>query len=317
MPASQNQDIPQPSGQDDWNLIADAEVNLYLKLLGDLPFGYTLKQAFSIDPAQLLAAARPAAPPQASSNSSSPGPDSSNPPSTNETAEIKCKTRCVFTTFDDDCCARNDYGVSFSVSDPIIADTAHMLDLSAILLLNFSGPVQFDHPQASPQGYVSNMACGPALALRAAFEPLGANMPARNGWNSSSCSGGSEQSQRAQSEGQGPRGGGIEVHVDPISMAYNEALLCTHSGAASTYGTKVRLVVLRKYALPLLQALRMGNFRFMSLARIFTDMYWHVNLHQPCFVPDFVETGVRHMRTHTHVHAFTHIKEHFIHPYLT
>jgi hypothetical protein len=166
-------------------------------------------------------------------------------------------------------------GFAVNLLDLAVEDSQHALQLSASLSLNVSSAtvlldtsdiVVVQAAQSSSGSSSPSVVCDSILALRATFEPVSnyALPPQHEG-------GGCFEGSRAKAgiPRQFDQLGGVELHVDPVFARHNGTVLCDRaidatSGAA--YSSRVRLVVFRKDALPLLQALHKGVTRQVAYA---------------------------------------------------
>jgi hypothetical protein len=241
------------------DLVLDLDIGLDLKMLGDMPFSYSWSQSLSLD-----TTVKPAG-----TNSQTPS-NSSN--SSSESDSAKQCLQCLFTMFDDECCVPLNEGFAVNFLDLAVEDSQHALQLSASLSLNVSSvTVLLDTSdivvvQSSSGSSSPSVVCDSILALRATFETVSnhALPPQHEG-------GGCFEGSRAKAgiPRQFDQLGGVELHVDPVFARHNGSVLCggamdATSGAA--YSSRVRLVVFRKDALPLLQALHKGVTRQVAYA---------------------------------------------------
>jgi hypothetical protein len=230
------------------DIVLDLEVGLILKLIGDMPLPYTLSISFPLGPSTQISM------PPSPTNSTSLAPPS---PPTDETSQ-PCTSACIFTMFEDDCCAPLNQIFSVSLLDLKVDDSQQTLQLFASMSLNLSGPVQL---MPSDVLVRANTSCNSMLMLRAAFEPLSNYHESRGRGACVTGEKGTRCSTVCNDKLELNHLGGMEVHVDPILVRYNDTTTCSQANFPETHHLRIRAVVPRNNTLSLLQALREGSSR--------------------------------------------------------
>ncbi len=244
--------------------------DLHLSLLAGLPFYYRLPMYFNVPEEQIRTAL--SAQVNLSQNATKPTPPHYEANDRRRSSTPCVEVQCLFTTFDNESCVMPNSTLAAWMLDAAAEDTLHRLDLSSTVLMNMSGPVQFDHPSS---GDASDGNRNHVVSLRMllvqeleGMRQLSSSSRGKSSMHGQRYNEGLYEA-RSGEESTSSRGG-FELTIGPsiCSSECNDDDDDDDKSAGNTvsgYGAQLRVRIWRKDSLALLQGLRDGFGRCVCM----------------------------------------------------